>query len=121
MNNKEQNMKLNFELGQRVKELRENLHLSRKDLAELIDISEYFLVQIELGRRGVSNVTLCKLADTLCTTTDYLLRGIQKSPDVKAITSLLETVDEPLIQGAERLLKEYINSIHYISAKVRNY
>lgn len=120
MSNKEQNMILNLELGQRVKELRENLNLSRKDLAELIGISDYFLVQIELGRRGVSNVTLCKLADILCTTADYLLRGIQKSSDVKTITSLLETIDEPLLQGAERLLKEYINSIHYISAKVRD-
>ena len=66
-------MELNLELGQRVKELREALNLSRKDLAELLDISDYFLVEIELGRRGVSNVTLCKLADALCTTTDYLL------------------------------------------------
>ena len=56
-------MELNLELGQRVKELREALNLSRKDLAELLDISDYFLVEIELGRRGVSNVTLCKLAD----------------------------------------------------------
>ena len=69
-------MELNLELGQRVKELREALNLSRKDLAELLDISDYFLVEIELGRRGVSNVTLCKLADALCTTTDYLLRGV---------------------------------------------
>ena len=73
MADKGQNMELNLELGQRVKELREALNLSRKDLAELLDISDYFLVEIELGRRGVSNVTLCKLADALCTTTDYLL------------------------------------------------
>ena len=74
MADKGQNMELNLELGQRVKELREALNLSRKDLAELLDISDYFLVEIELGRRGVSNVTLCKLADALCTTTDYLLK-----------------------------------------------
>ena len=36
-------MELNLELGQRVKELREALNLSRKDLAELLDISDYFL------------------------------------------------------------------------------
>ena len=65
MADKGQNMELNLELGQRVKELREALNLSRKDLAELLDISDYFLVEIELGRRGVSNVTLCKLADAL--------------------------------------------------------
>lgn len=53
MADKGQNMELNLELGQRVKELREALNLSRKDLAELLDISDYFLVEIELGRRGV--------------------------------------------------------------------
>lgn len=110
-------MELNLELGQRVKELREALNLSRKDLAELLDISDYFLVEIELGRRGVSNVTLCKLADALCTTTDYLFHG---PSDIKSITALLESVDEPLLHSAERLLKEYINGIHYIRAKERD-
>ena len=95
-------------------------NLSRKDLAELLDISDYFLVEIELGRRGVSNVTLCKLADALCTTTDYLLRGIHGPSDIKSITALLESVDEPLLHSAERLLKEYINGIHYIRAKERD-
>ena len=66
---------LRIEFGQCVKQSRENLNLSRKDFAEIIDISEYFLVQIELGKRGVSNVTLCKMSETLCTTTDYLLTG----------------------------------------------
>lgn len=120
LSDKEQNMKLNFALGQRVKRLRENLNLSRKDLAELVDISDHFLVEIELGRRGVSNVTLCKLADVLCTTTDYLLRGTHKASDVTSITTLLETIEEPLLEGAERLLKEYINGIHYIKAKTED-
>ena len=98
-------MELNLELGQRVKELREALNLSRKDLAELLDISDYFLVEIELGRR---------------TTTDYLLRGIHWPSDIKSRTALLESVDEPLLHSAERLLKEYINGIHYIRAKERD-
>ncbi len=45
---------LRIEFGQRVKQSRENLNLSRKDFAEIIGISEYFLVQIELGKRGAS-------------------------------------------------------------------
>jgi len=46
---------LRIEFGQRVKQSRENLNLSRKDFAEIIGISEYFLVQIELGKRVASN------------------------------------------------------------------
>ena len=104
--------------GQRVKQSRENLNLSRKDFAEIVDISEYFLVQIELGRRGVSNVTLCKMSEVLCTSTDYLLTGRAGSSDISSITSLLEKVDEPFLVGAELLLKGYINSISFIKAKV---
>ena len=40
---------LRVEIGLRVKRLRENLNLSRKNFAEIVDISEYFLVQVELG------------------------------------------------------------------------
>ena len=58
---------LKIGLGQRVKWSRENLNLSRKAFAEIIDISEYFLVQVELGKRGVSNVTLCKMSEALPT------------------------------------------------------
>ena len=109
---------LRMGFGQRVKQSRENLNLSRKDFAEIVDISEYFLVQIELGRRGVSNVTLCKMSEVLCTSTDYLLTGRAGSSDISSITSLLEKVDEPFLVGAELLLKGYINSISFIKAKV---
>lgn len=109
---------LKLEFGHRVKQLRENLNLSRKDFAEIIDISEYFLVQVELGKRGVSNLTLCKMSERLCTTTDYLLTGRTGGSDISAITSLLERIDEPFLLGAELLLKGYINSISYIKAKV---
>lgn len=109
---------LRMGFGQRVKQSRENLNLSRKDFAEIIDISEYFLVQIELGRRGVSNITLCKMSEALCTSTDYLLTGREGVSDISAITSLLEKVDAAFLIGAELLLKGYINSISFIKAKV---
>ena len=109
-------LKIGF--GQRVKRSRENLNLSRKDFAEIIDISEYFLVQVELGKRGVSNVILCKMSEALCTSTDYLLTGKEGLSDISSITSLLEKVDEPFLIGAEMLLKGYINSISFIKAKV---
>lgn len=108
---------LRVEIGLRVKRLRENLNLSRENFAEIVDISEYFLVQVELGKRGVSNVTLCKMAEALCTTTDYLLTGREGMSDVSSITALLEKVDAPFLIGAEMLLKGYINSINFIKTK----
>jgi len=54
MSSKELNSQLNFALGNRVKLLREHLGISRKELSEMVDISEYFLIEIEGGRKGVS-------------------------------------------------------------------
>lgn len=119
MSSKEQNMKLNFDLGQRIKTLRENLNLSRKEMAEMADISEYFLVEIEVGRRGPSNVNLCRIAEILCTTTDYLLTGRTEDSDVTAITTMLAKIEAPLLPGAENLLKGYINSINFIKGHGR--
>lgn len=118
LSSKSENAKLNFVFGQRVKLLRENLNLSRKALAEMLDISDMFLTQIELGQRGVSNVTLIKFADVLCTTTDYLLTGRTNGADITSILSLLERMEPPILRGAENLLKEYLNSINYVKSKV---
>ena len=38
--------------------------------------------------------------------------------NISAITFLLAKIDEPLLIGAEMLLKAYINSISFIKAKV---
>lgn len=107
---------MNMALGQRVKSLREDLTLSRKEVAERIDISEYFMVEIESGRKGASNITLCKLAEVLCTTVDYLLTGRDKFSDTSQITAMLATIDQPLVKGAEDILKAYLGSVSYIKS-----
>lgn len=63
-------------------------------------------------------MTLCKMPDALCTTTDYLLTGKGGMSDVTAITTLLERVDKPFLIGAKMLLKGNINSISFIKSKV---
>lgn len=120
MSSKEENMKLNFDLGHRVRILRENLKLTRKDMSERIDISEYFLIEIESGRKGVSNVTLCRIAEVLCTTTDYLLTGRNQFADVTSVTSMLSTIDQPLVKGAEDILKTYLSNISFIKSQLND-
>lgn len=118
MEKKESTIYFNQQFGQRVKALRENLHLTRKELAERLDISDYFMVEIESGRKGTSNITLCNIAEVLCTTIDYLLTGREKFSDVSTVTAMLRTIDEPLVQGAEELLKTYIATVSFVKAKI---
>lgn len=65
-------------IGGRIREKRLSLHLTRDELADMAKISDKFLYDIELGRKGMSALTLYKLAQTLKVSADWLLdqRGL---------------------------------------------
>lgn len=60
-------------LGQRIKELRNELEMSQKVLAEKIGIKQNTVAQYESGTAKPSLEVLAKLAIVFQTTTDYLL------------------------------------------------
>lgn len=62
-------------IGSRIKEKRLELKLTRDKLAHMAKISDKFLYDIELGRKGMSAETLYKLARALEVSTDWLLDG----------------------------------------------
>jgi transcriptional regulator with XRE-family HTH domain len=76
-------------LAQIIKETREKLGLSIREVARQIDVSAPFLSDIELGRRFPSDEVLIKLAKTLKTPVDDL-----KQHDTRvSITSLKKLID----------------------------
>lgn len=62
-------------VGNRLRVERENLNMTREELAELIGISPYFLGQIERGERNMSIKTLTSLSQCLHISIDYLFYG----------------------------------------------
>lgn len=72
-------MQNNLEIGERIRGIRENLHMSREKFSEIIDISDVFLGQIERGERSLSIKTLTKIVDFTGTSTDYILFGDSKN------------------------------------------
>ncbi len=68
-------MQDNLEIGERIRGIRENLHMNREKFSEIIDISEVFLGQIERGERSLSIKTLTKIVKFTGTSTDYILFG----------------------------------------------
>ena len=65
----------NFEVGERIRKVRENLKMNREKFSEMIDISDVFLGQIERGERSLSIKTLCKIVYFTGSSTDYILFG----------------------------------------------
>lgn len=69
---------LNVQIGLRVRKAREDMGLSREQLAELVDVSALFLSYIECGQRGMSLETLISLCSALGVSADDILLGNQR-------------------------------------------
>ena len=79
-------------VGKRIQQQRELLGYTREELAEKADITPRFCYDLELGQKGMSVDTLCKLKSALHINIDYLLFGEQKAlNDLNPIKILIET------------------------------
>lgn len=65
----------NKTIGQRIREEREKLELSREKFAEIIGLSDYYVGQLERGERQMSLRVLFKIAKCLHVSLDYLIFG----------------------------------------------
>ena len=76
-----------------LKLLREQKNLTKKQVADAIEVTERAYITYEYGQRDVSTGTLQKLADFYGVTTDYLLGRPDAKEPADPIASL-PTVDE---------------------------
>ena len=60
------------EIGNRIRLEREKFDMTREKLAELLNLSPYFLGQIERGERKMSISTLINISECLHISIDYL-------------------------------------------------
>lgn len=80
----------NIEVGERIRNLREDLKMNRETFSEIINISEVFLGQIERGELSLSIKTLCRIVSFTCSSTDYILFGKnEENNTLQKITKIL--------------------------------
>lgn len=70
---------VNVKIGLRIREIRENLGYTREKFAELLDISESTLANIELGRTYISQNVLLSLYSKFGISSDDILHGTNKT------------------------------------------
>jgi len=80
-------------LGQRIKEYREHLKLTQRQVASLAGLSASFLGHIERGTRVASVATLLTLASILETTPDMLLGISERYGGESAPPAVIECLD----------------------------
>jgi len=104
---------INLEIGERIRQARLAVGLSREKLSEIIGISALFLGYIECGQRGMSISTLQKLCKTLNVSADYILLGKVLNEDKRAqLCDLIDDIDEKYLP----LAIEHLNNFKRILA-----
>lgn len=95
-------------LGERIRELREALDLSLRELARAVDVSAAFMSDVELGRRDPSDALLAKIAKRLKTTLAELKKYDRRAPleDIKRIASTDPAVGIAMRRIVERIKQE---------------
>ena len=94
-------------IGGRIRKQRERFGYTRETFAEKLDITPKFCADIELGNKGMSVQTLCKISDVLKLSTDYILFGATQQEH--AFSSLLLQRCTPAERKyAEDILKVFL-------------
>ena len=94
------------EIGNRIRIEREKFDMTREKLSELLNLSPYFLGQLERGERKMSINTLINVSECLHISIDYLFfeeMNVNSNNDV--LHSLINKCSEKEINVIEGLIK----------------
>lgn len=98
-----------FEIGQRIKSTRIHHKLTQAQLAEALNISVNFLSEVENGKKGLSQETICKICNYFDITADYILFGKEE-----------RLTGQNVIEIADSLSNEELETItEYLSALLK--
>ncbi len=105
-------MKNTLEVGNRIRNVREGLRMSRSVFSEKINISESYLAQLELGNKSIGINTLIALCEYTGYSSDYFLFGNNVNDDLnKKIIRMVSVLPEnslDLVYEVVRSIKSHI-------------
>nr|WP_326184706.1 helix-turn-helix transcriptional regulator [uncultured Oscillibacter sp.] len=99
-------------IGKRIRKQREFLGYTREQLSELLDVTPKFCSDIELGVKGMSVPTLCRIAEVLHLSTDYILFGTEPNEECASISQMLKKCSPRELHYAESILKTFLMAIN---------
>lgn len=98
-------------IGGRIRKQREQFGYTREEFAEKLDVTPKFCADIELGNKGMSVQTLCRISSILKLSTDYILFGTTQQEH--AFSSMMLQRCTPLEQKyAEEILKTFLAAMN---------
>lgn len=97
-------------VGVRIREQREKLFISKKELAERLNITLRFLDEVESGSRGVSLNKLMMLSQILEVSTDYLLFGSSEKASNQVFNHIIESCPPSKREALAVIMKKIVDS-----------
>lgn len=95
-----------IQIGNRIRLEREKFDMTREKLSELLDLSPYFLGQIERGERKMSISTLINISECLHVSIDYLFfEQVNVNSNNNVLHSLINKCSEKEISVIEGIIK----------------
>ena len=101
--------KQRIEVGQRLRQRRQELGLTRERMSELASIGSGYYGQLEVGTSQMSVDTLIKLSRSMHLPMEYILFGTgYEAGDTAAVTDLLSRCTPRELRLAEEVLKLFL-------------
>lgn len=98
-------------IGQNLLHARTRLGLTQEDLADKVEISTTFYANLECGNRMMSIVTLRKLADALCVSTDSLLFDDRPNAQIHSIQMMLQDQPNKVVSLSEKIIRACVDEL----------
>jgi transcriptional regulator with XRE-family HTH domain len=102
----------NLDVGLRIRELRELLHMSREQFSEQCDISPSFLSAVENGRKSITSKTIYKMCTAFHISADYLIFGRDEDYETDIVIEMLHTINPQSRAYAVQILRNYIDAVN---------
>lgn len=94
-------------IGVRIRKQREQFGYTREEFAEKLNVTPKFCADIELGKKGMSVQTLCKISEILKLSTDYILFGATQQ-EYSFSSQILQHCTPTEQKYAEDILKTFV-------------
>ncbi len=101
-------------VGDRIREVREHRRITQDRLAETAAISKGFLSDVENNKRNISSEYLLRIANSLGTSVDYLLKG--ESTSAETLKSEPVVIPPALSEAALQLNLTYPQTVELLRA-----
>lgn len=101
---------LNIEIGERIKDAREQKGRTQEWLAEQIGVSPQYISDLERGVVGASLPTFRNICRSLGVSSDSLLFGSQKENDLSVIDNCCRYLPKKQFQLLEEIVIKYVEA-----------